>query len=89
MGTEILTIIPATAEQDKIASALAAADAAAVYKPVALRDSLRSVVESAGPWARLLRIDRAGLPDQKIYEGSEALDPAEEYLSILLLWRRA
>ena len=87
MGQEILTIVPATAEPEKIAAALKATDAAAVYKPVALREQLRHVVESAGPWARILRIDRAGLPDQKIYEGSAALDPAEEYLSILLLWR--
>ena len=87
MGQEILTIVPATAEPEKIAAALKATDAAAVYKPVALREQLRPVVESAGPWARILRIDRAGLPDQKIYEGSAALDPAEEYLSILLLWR--
>jgi len=87
MGQEILTIVPATAEPEKIAAALKATDAAAVYKPVALREQLRPVVESAGPWARILRIDRAGLPDQKIFEGSAALDPAEEYLSILLLWR--
>ncbi|MBQ8090350.1 MAG: precorrin-2 C(20)-methyltransferase [Pyramidobacter sp.] len=89
MGTDILTIIPATAEPEKITAALKATDAAAMYKPVALRDRLRAVVESAGPWQRILRIDRAGLPNQAVFEGDAALDPSEEYLSILLLWRHA
>ena len=45
------------------------------------------MVAEAGPWRRMARIDRAGLADEKIYEGAAALTPAEEYLSILLLWR--
>ena len=45
------------------------------------------MVAEAGPWRRMARIDRAGLADEKIYEGEAALTPAEEYLSILLLWR--
>ena len=89
MGTDILTIVPATAPKPRIAAALKATDAAAVYKPSALHDELRPLVESAGPWGKILRIDRAGLPDQRILRGDEALEPAEEYLSILLLWRKA
>ena len=87
MGTEILTIIPATAPEEKIIAALSTADSAAVYKPSALKDRLRPVVEASGQWGRILRIDRAGLPDQVIHEGSKALEQAKEYLSILLLWR--
>ena len=88
MGTEILTIIPATAPEEKIVAALKAADSAAIYKPSALKGHLRTVVESAGKWGKILRIDRAGLPDQRILEGAAALEQAKEYLSILLLWRR-
>lgn len=88
MGTEILTIIPANAEPERIKAALRATDSAAVYKPCILKGELENVVRAAGPWEKILRIDRAGLPDQKIYEGDAALAPAEEYLSILLLWRK-
>lgn len=87
MGAEILTVIPATAPRGRIVAALKASDAAALYKPCALRGQLRSTVEEAGRWKRVLRIDRAGLPDQKVFAGEEALEPAAEYLSILLLWR--
>ena len=87
MGTEILTIIPATAPEERIIAALKSTDSAAVYKPSALKGRLRAVVESAGEWKKILRIDRAALPDQRVLEGSEALEQAKEYLSILLLWR--
>ncbi len=88
MGTEILAVVPATADPERGEAARKAADCAAVYKPSALRGRLREVVEAAGPWEKILRVDRAGLPNQKILEGGAALEPAGEYLSILLLWRR-
>jgi len=46
-------------------------------------------VERSGPWRTILRIDRAGLPDERIVEGEEALVPSSEYLSVvqLLRWR--
>ncbi len=87
MGEDILSIIPGTDSADHIAKALAAADSAAIYKPCALKEKLKDVVMSAGKWKRIIRIDRAGLPDEKIFEGEAALAPAEEYLSIMLLWR--
>lgn len=87
MGEEILTIIPGTAPAENISKALAAADSAAVFKPGALRDRLKKIVSDAGPWRKILRVDRGGLSDEKILHGEEALEQAREYLSILLLWR--
>ena len=87
MGEDILTIIPGTAPLARIRKALAAADSAAVFKPSALRDKLKTTVACAGPWKKILRIDRAGLPDEKVWRGEAALAQAQEYLSILLLWR--
>jgi len=87
MGEEILTIIPATAPAGHIAKSLAAADSAAIFKPSALRNRLEKVVTDAGPWRKILRIDRAGLPDEKVLRGEEALKQAREYLSVLLLRR--
>ena len=87
MAEEVLSIIPCTGDGEKIEKALAAADSAALYKPSALGESLRETVEACGPWRRMIRVDRAGLPDERIIEGAPALDTAEEYLSVLLLWR--
>ena len=87
MAEEVLSIIPCTGDGEKIKKALAAADSAALYKPSALGESLRGTVEACGPWRRMIRVDHAGLADEKIIEGPAALDAAGEYLSVLLLWR--
>lgn len=87
MAEDVLSIIPCTGEREKIKRALAAADSAALYKPSALGESLRETVESCGPWRQMIRVDHAGLADEKIIERSAALDAAGEYLSVLLLWR--
>ena len=87
LGEDVLCIVPGTAESGRIEAALRAADAAALYKPSALGDGLRPLVQRAGPWRETVRVDRAGLPDERILSGDEALAAAEEYLSVLLLWR--
>ena len=87
LGEDVLCIVPGTAEPGRIEAALRAADAAALYKPSALGDGLRPLVQRAGPWRETIRVDRAGLPDERILSGEAALDRAEEYLSVLLLWR--
>ncbi len=87
LGEDVLCVVPGTAEPGRIEAALRAADAAALYKPSALGDGLRPLVQRAGPWRETVRVDRAGLPDERILSGDEALAAAEEYLSVLLLWR--
>ena len=87
LGEDVLCIVPGTAEPGRIEAALRAADAAALYKPSALGDGLRPLVLRAGPWREMVRVDRAGLPDERILSGDEALAAAGEYLSVLLLWR--
>jgi precorrin-2/cobalt-factor-2 C20-methyltransferase len=87
LGDAILSVVPGTAGAGAVIRALKASDSVALYKPSALKDRLRQVVRSAGPWSRVLRVDRAGLPDERLLEGDEALTRVDEYLSILLLWR--
>ena len=89
LGSEPLSIVPGTAPIERIDAMLAAADAAVLYKPSALGKELCAVVKRSGPWKSILRIDRAGLPDERIVEGEEALIPSSEYLSVvqLLRWR--
>jgi precorrin-2/cobalt-factor-2 C20-methyltransferase len=86
LGEAIFSIVPGTARPDLIVQALKRCDSAALYKPSALKN-LRTVVESAGPWTEIARVDRAGLPDERVLEGGAALSCPDEYFSTLLLWR--
>ncbi len=87
LGEDVLCVVPGTARLERIEAALKAADAAALYKPSALSEELRPLVLRAGPWRETVRVDRAGLPDERVLHGEAALERAEEYLSVLLLWR--
>lgn len=87
MGSEVFAVIPGTAGTDAITKALATADAAAIYKPSAIKDGLKAIVESTGPWASVIRVDRAGLPEEKIIADEAALAGTDEYLSVTLLRR--
>ena len=87
MSDEILTIIPGTAKPEKISNALKTSDTIAIYKPSALKN-IKEVIKSAESYKKIFRIDYAGIPDkEKIYEGYEALENVNEYLSIIILWR--
>lgn len=94
LGEEVLCVIPGTADRERIKAALLASDVAALYKPSALGEGLRDLVNGAGPWGEMVRVDRAGLadtpagPGERVLWGDEALNRPDEYLSLLLLWRR-
>ena len=87
LGEDIFSVIPGTASAEAVAGALKSCSAAALYKPSAMGERLRPTVVSAGPWADVLRVDRAGLPGERIVKGPSALAPPDEYLSTLLLRR--
>jgi precorrin-2/cobalt-factor-2 C20-methyltransferase len=87
LGDENLSVIPGTAPEGKIRSMLAASDAAVIYKPSALGDSLLSIVQETGPWSTIIRVDRAGMDDERITEGISALCASDEYLSVVELLR--
>ncbi len=88
MGDEVFSVIPCSKNYGGIAAALRKADSAALYKLNMLKDRISYAVEETGPWQHIVRIDRAGMADEMICEGKAALEPTEEYLSILLLWRK-
>lgn len=87
LGEECLSILPGSAPREKLIASLAASDCAAIYKPSALGCELPVVVRAAGPWGKAVRVHRAGLQEQSVVTGDEALEPTEDYLSVLLLWR--
>lgn len=87
MSDEILSIIPGTSPREKIMEILERTDAAAIYKPTALKD-LREIVEQTGPYREILRVDYAGMPGlERVIRGQDALEAVKEYLSIILLWK--
>lgn len=88
LGEECLSILPGSAPREKLIESLTASDCAALYKPSALGADLPEVVRRSGPWGKAVRVHRAGLPEQRVVTGGDALAPTEDYLSVLLLWRR-
>ena len=87
LGEERLAILPGSADPDKLEASLAASDCAAIYKPSALGARLPEIVSKTGPWAKAVRVHRAGLPEQSVLTGAAATAPTDDYLSVLLLWR--
>lgn len=87
LGEERLAILPGSCQRDLLAETLAACDCAALYKPSALGDGLPELIRETGPWRRVLRVHRAGLDEQLMLSGEEAVSPTDDYLSVILLWR--
>ena len=84
MNTDILSIIPGTADREKIINVMKYSDTVAIYKPTALKD----LHELAKKFTNIIRVDFAGIPGkEKVITGDEALNDIHEYLSIILLWR--
>ena len=83
MNDDIFSVIPGTANPEKIINALRVCDAAAVYKPSALTDP-----EKLFAGFDVVRVDYAGIPElERVIAGHEALENLNDYLSIILLWR--
>ncbi len=80
LGDEIFTIIPGTADPEKIKNALENSDSAAIYKPTALKLKI-----NPDDWSQIIRVDYAGLENEKIFTGEKALENINAYLSILIL----
>jgi precorrin-2/cobalt-factor-2 C20-methyltransferase len=87
LGEERLSVLPGSADFSKLSETMAASDCVALYKPSALKGKLSGLIASTGPWKRAVRVHRAGLPEESIVTGDEALLPTDDYLSVLLLWR--
>jgi precorrin-2/cobalt-factor-2 C20-methyltransferase len=87
MGRERLSILPCSEEFARLEEIMKVSDCVALYKPSALGKELPKLAEVTGPWSRALRVHHAGLPEQSLVRGDEALSPTDDYLSVLLLWR--
>lgn len=86
MRGEIFSVIPGTADRDKIRNALTSCDSAAIYKPTALKN----LPELVKDFPHIVRVDFAGIPErERIFEGEDALHNINEYLSVILLWKNS
>ncbi len=84
MNTDIPSIIPGTADREKIINVMKYSDTVAIYKPTALKD----LHELTKKFTNIIRVDFAGIPGkERVITGDEALNDIHEYLSIILLWR--
>jgi precorrin-2/cobalt-factor-2 C20-methyltransferase len=89
MAEERMSVLPGSASYERLSEAMSSSDCAAIYKPSAMRDKLPALARETGPWKKMVRVHRAGLPEQKIIRGEEAIAPTDDYLSVLLLWRNS
>ena len=87
LGDENLSVISGASPVQRVEAMLSASDGAVIYKPSALGGDLRRAVEASGPWMSVVRVDRAGMEDERVVTGDEALDPTDEYLSLVQLLR--
>ena len=84
MRDEVFSVIPGTADREKIRRALSVCDCAAIYKPTAIRD----ILELAEGFRHVVRVDYAGIPGlEKVIRGEKALHGITEYMSVILLWK--
>ena len=87
LGDENLSVISGASPVHRVKAMLSASDGAVIYKPSALGENLRIVAEATGPWKSVVRVDRAGMDDERVVTGEGALDPTDEYLSLVQLLR--
>jgi precorrin-2/cobalt-factor-2 C20-methyltransferase len=87
LGDERMAILPGSADFSKLSETMSASDCVALYKPSALEGELPELLFKTGPWKRVVRVHRAGFPEERVVTGDDALLPTDDYLSVLLLWR--
>jgi precorrin-2/cobalt-factor-2 C20-methyltransferase len=87
MREQVFSVVPGSAGPERVIQALKACQCAALYKPSALGDQLPLVVSASGPWDKLARVHRVGLEGEWVVEGEGAMEPTDDYLAVMLLWR--
>ncbi|MCX7827716.1 MAG: SAM-dependent methyltransferase [Thermanaerothrix sp.] len=87
MREQVFSVVPGSAGPERVIQALKSCQCAALYKPSALGDKLPLVVSASGPWEKLARVHRVGLEGESVVEGEAAMEPTDDYLAVMLLWR--
>jgi precorrin-2/cobalt-factor-2 C20-methyltransferase len=83
-GDDVLTVLPATLDEDTLATRLAAADAAVVMKLGGNFPKLRRAMKRAGVADRAIYVERGTMADQKIMPFTDKTDDVAPYFSMVL-----
>jgi len=84
---DVLSVLPAPQDEDRLAARLELCDAAAIVKVGRHIGKVRRVLQHLGLESRARYIERASLPTERILPLVEAPDPAP-YFSMVLVHRR-
>ncbi len=84
-GDDVLTVLPATLDEDALAARLAETDAAVVMKLGGNFAKLRRAMKRAGVLARAIYVERGTMAGEKIMPFSEKLDDDAPYFSMALV----
>jgi precorrin-2/cobalt-factor-2 C20-methyltransferase len=83
-GDDVLTVAPATLDEESLLRRLAGADAAVVMKLGGNFPKLRRVLNRLGLTDRAIYVERGTMADQKIMRFAEKRDDAAPYFSMVL-----
>jgi precorrin-2/cobalt-factor-2 C20-methyltransferase len=83
-GDDVLTVVPATLDEDALTQRLASADAAVVMKLGGNFPKLRRVLERLGMIERAIYVERGTMAEQKIMPFCEKRDDAAPYFAMVL-----
>jgi precorrin-2/cobalt-factor-2 C20-methyltransferase len=83
-GDDVLTVLPATLDEDTLAERLSRTDAAVVMKLGGNFPKLRRAMTRAGVADRAIYVERGTMADQKIMPFSEKTDDLAPYFSMVL-----
>lgn len=84
-GDDVLTVLPATLDEDTLAERLKSTDAAVVMKLGGNFPKLRRAMRRAGVISRAIYIERGTMAGEKIMPFSEKIDDAAPYFSMALV----
>jgi precorrin-2/cobalt-factor-2 C20-methyltransferase len=84
-GDDILTVLPATLDEETLARRLATTDAAVVMKLGGNFRKLRRAMERAGVISRAIYVERGAMAGEKIMPFSEKRDDDAPYFSMALV----
>lgn len=84
-GDDILSVLPGTLNEDRLAERLATTDAAVIMKVGKNLGKVRRAVEKAGLLARALYVERGTMPNERILPLAECTAEKGPYFSMVLI----
>ena len=84
-GDDVLTVLPGTLDEDRLAARLQGCDAAVIMKVGRNLPKIRAALARAGVAERAIYVERGTMPGQRILPLSDLLDEPAPYFSMVLV----